>query len=515
MWYVVCGMSRQIEAMKPEGNEALMEITEESADASSLDDSDGSLDPPSSPISDDDDDRSSISEDSSVILVDTSYVTPAPSNESEIVATRGELSSASPTSHLNAKVAKLVRGSYWIGTITKEEKLSTSTCTSDFCCLWHVEYDNGQEEDWMDLGEVLRGLELWQNNQEKAAHRKQRSRSRTQPLSSKPPPHRQISNANPGTIRKSPRKRKDCDRYAPEERFCKDAGMGLATRGEVSSTAGDRKDDPAALSDKRPSKLDSQKKERTCTCTCTCSADLQQNFSFPYQNAQVAKMFDGTIHYGKITKFFHDASQISQDQDQWFWTVDFDDEDEEDWDLLELQSGIETFQSRPRKRKKQKRKTIKIANHRGKKTADQQPKYSDTDNGGLYYQVEKVVDRRTKTVRHGFQAVEYLVHWKNSWVEAERLGPDILVEAFRSFPNDENEGEGEGVPVTQEESSETSVDDATRVVTIPGNQCLSTIGTTSAVASRSENDDSADESDTALQDYDIDVVAGSNYELQG
>ena len=277
--------------MKPEGIEKLMEITEESADASS-----------------DDayyDSRSSISEDSSVILVDT-YVTPA-SNESEIVATRSELSSASPTSHLNAKVAKFVRGSYWIGTITKEEKLPTSTCTSDFCCLWHVEYDNGQEEDWMDLEEVLRGLELWQNNQEMAADaagRKQGQRSPNQPKT----PYQKISsydykyknariacffdlelycgtvvgyndtywkvkyddgdgedmnkkevekaialweeerqrrNADPGTIRKSPRKRKDCDRYVPEESFCKDAGIGLVTTRIDASLTGQRKHGPA------------------------------------------------------------------------------------------------------------------------------------------------------------------------------------------------------------------------------------------------------------------------------
>lgn len=163
----------------------------------------------------------------------------------------------------------------------------------------------------------------------------------------------------------------------------------------------------------------------------------------PYLYAQVAKYFDETIYYGRVTDCFSVESEMAEDDHSpmWCWHVRFEDGDEEDWDLEELKEGLDAFKSRPRRKCK-----FPVSSTHSMRKGDkpvERLSISSASEIEEYHDVAQVLGRRTKKMRGGFESVEYLVQWKNSWVGAESLGAEILAKAFRKFDVEKPENNGE------------------------------------------------------------------------
>ena len=151
---------------------------------------------------------------------------------------------------------------------------------------------------------------------------------------------------------------------------------------------------------------------------------------FPYQNAQVAKMFNGTIHYGVITAYSYEKDEKYMSDEGypmiWYWHVRYEDGDEEDLNLKELYDALNLFQSSPRKRSK---KLPEILLEPSKTECSE----SEHDSNENYYDVKMILDRRTIRRHGGIEGIQYLVKWKDTWINAERLPPNLLQKAFKKF----------------------------------------------------------------------------------
>ena len=407
--------------------------------------------------------------------------------------TSSTASATSASSLVGQKVAKYFEGeSLYFGTITSTKRVKeVGTSRSGrqlFKQCWHIQYDDGDEED-MERDEVHEAIALYHEHQQQQEQKEKEKAQKSNPT--KATKGKKTSPAAVDRYKSPDKKRTSTTRHGKEE---------------------DKVAVPHAVTPPPPSSSSSSSAATTSPTTPTAAAGnpldgVVKRFSdsFPYKGAKVAKFFDKTLYYGTVvsclldeenTHIFERVSKMTKKSDEvlpsYVWHVNYSDGDSEDLDLVELQQGLELYRSRRikgYKSKSSKDAAAAAASSTQKDEVAEEGSSEDAADGidtdtGTYWEVDDILERRFRKMAGGVQVVQYLVKWKgwrdekgndSTWVPAECLDKNSLRDAWEKFPDEieelktpPNEGKAEETIVVDADSKTEAMDIAATDINATG-----------------------------------------------